>query len=164
VLDRFGVDQIINLRTRGEDPADLSETRTAARAAGATVTHIPIAARLPNFAQIEDFLFAVRREGVTSLVHCQHGEDRTGMLVAAYRVVVDGWSVRKAMAEMARYRVRTDSSNARFLRKMLHVLRNERAYWLRKTDPNNVWVRGGSHGENLSFSRVTPALATLYIR
>jgi hypothetical protein len=47
---------------------------------------------------------------------------------------------------------------------MLHVLRNERAYWLRKTDPNNVWVRGGSHGENLSFSRVTPALAALYIR
>jgi tyrosine-protein phosphatase SIW14 len=33
------------------------------------------------------------------LVHCQHGEDRTGLVVAAYRVRVQGWTKQAAMAE-----------------------------------------------------------------
>jgi tyrosine-protein phosphatase SIW14 len=33
------------------------------------------------------------------LVHCQHGEDRTGLIIAAYRVRVNGWMKGKAMAE-----------------------------------------------------------------
>ena len=34
------------------------------------------------------------------LIHCQHGSDRTGALVALYRVVVQGWSKQKAVLEM----------------------------------------------------------------
>ena len=34
------------------------------------------------------------------MVHCQHGADRTGALVALYRVVVQGWSKEKAVLEM----------------------------------------------------------------
>ncbi len=164
VLERFGVQQIINLRTREEDPRQLARTRQAARDAGATMVHIPIAARLPNLGQIEDFLFAARREGITSLVHCQHGEDRTGMLVAAWRVVVNGWSVRKAMAEMARYRADTDRVDMRFLRKMLHQLRIDRASWLRRTDPTNVWVRRPAGSENRGVFRIAHRDETLYIR
>jgi hypothetical protein len=33
-------------------------------------------------------------------VHCQHGADRTGALVALYRMVVQGWSKEDALAEM----------------------------------------------------------------
>jgi protein tyrosine phosphatase (PTP) superfamily phosphohydrolase (DUF442 family) len=33
------------------------------------------------------------------LVHCQHGADRTGVMVAAYRVVVQGWSKQSAVEE-----------------------------------------------------------------
>lgn len=161
VLEQFDIDQIINLRTREEDPRELAETYQAAQDAGATVRHIPIAARLPNLGQIEDFLFAARREGVTSLVHCQHGEDRTGMLVAAWRVVVNGWSVRKAMAEMARYRADTDGVDMRFLRKMLHQLRIDRAYWLRKTDPTNVWVRRPGQAEKADLFRIAHRHGTL---
>ncbi len=36
------------------------------------------------------------------LIHCQHGADRTGALVALYRVVVQGWSKEKAVLEMNR--------------------------------------------------------------
>ncbi|MGN6641726.1 MAG: phosphatase domain-containing protein [Verrucomicrobiota bacterium] len=35
-------------------------------------------------------------------VHCTHGQDRTGLVVAAYRVWVDGWSKSDAMAEAKR--------------------------------------------------------------
>ena len=34
------------------------------------------------------------------LVHCQHGADRTGTLLAAYRMVVQGWPRTEALAEM----------------------------------------------------------------
>jgi protein tyrosine/serine phosphatase len=33
-------------------------------------------------------------------VHCLHGADRTGMVVAVYRVVVEGWSKEEALREM----------------------------------------------------------------
>ena len=32
-------------------------------------------------------------------VHCQAGRDRTGLVVAVYRILVDGWSVEDAIAE-----------------------------------------------------------------
>ncbi len=34
------------------------------------------------------------------MVHCRQGADRTGALVALYRVVVQGWSKQKAVLEM----------------------------------------------------------------
>jgi protein tyrosine/serine phosphatase len=34
------------------------------------------------------------------VVHCQHGSDRTGTMIAIYRVVVDGWSKDQAVREM----------------------------------------------------------------
>ena len=34
------------------------------------------------------------------LLHCKHGADRTGMMVAIYRVVEQGWSKQAAIAEM----------------------------------------------------------------
>jgi protein tyrosine phosphatase (PTP) superfamily phosphohydrolase (DUF442 family) len=36
------------------------------------------------------------------LVHCKHGADRTGLMIAAYRVVVQDWSKADALAEMKR--------------------------------------------------------------
>jgi protein tyrosine/serine phosphatase len=35
------------------------------------------------------------------LVHCRHGSDRTGMMVAIYRIVIDGWTKEQAIDEMA---------------------------------------------------------------
>ena len=34
------------------------------------------------------------------LVHCKHGADRTGMMIAIYRITHDGWSKQKAIDEM----------------------------------------------------------------
>jgi protein tyrosine/serine phosphatase len=34
------------------------------------------------------------------LVHCQHGSDRTGTMVAIYRIAVDGWTKAQATSEM----------------------------------------------------------------
>jgi protein tyrosine/serine phosphatase len=34
------------------------------------------------------------------LVHCQHGADRTGVVVAMYRIIYQGWSKARAIDEM----------------------------------------------------------------
>jgi len=34
------------------------------------------------------------------LVHCKYGSDRTGMMVAIYRIVIEGWSKTEAIDEM----------------------------------------------------------------
>lgn len=36
------------------------------------------------------------------LMHCEHGSDRTGLMAAMYRVVVQGWSKEDALNEMTR--------------------------------------------------------------
>lgn len=33
-------------------------------------------------------------------IHCKHGSDRTGVVIAMYRIVVQGWSKEDAIAEM----------------------------------------------------------------
>jgi protein tyrosine/serine phosphatase len=33
-------------------------------------------------------------------VHCQHGADRTGTMVAIYRIIVEGWSKEEAIKEL----------------------------------------------------------------
>ena len=37
--------------------------------------------------------------GAERFMHCQAGMDRTGLVVAVYRILVDGWSVEDAIAE-----------------------------------------------------------------
>jgi hypothetical protein len=46
---------------------------------------------------------AAMEAGGPVLVHCASGSDRTGLAVAAYRIRSLGWSVERALAEMARY-------------------------------------------------------------
>ena len=34
------------------------------------------------------------------LVHCLHGSDRTGAVIAAYRILIEGWSKEEAIREL----------------------------------------------------------------
>lgn len=45
------------------------------------------------------FLTNQQRNGVRTYVHCKHGVDRTGMVVAAYRVIVEGKTPQQAADE-----------------------------------------------------------------
>lgn len=93
-LRRLGVVKVVNLR------ADRNHER-AVRAAGMDYVHIR--ANVWNFKDehIVQFLRAVgdRSRGPV-FVHCQRGSDRTGAMVAIYRMVVNGWSADEAVAEM----------------------------------------------------------------
>lgn len=64
---------------------------------------MPMVAWLPREKDIVRFLGIVTDEKrAPVLVHCRVGADRTGMLMAAYRVVIQGWTKTEAIEEMTR--------------------------------------------------------------
>jgi len=52
---------------------------------------------------LSNILEAIRGEETPVLVHCEHGEDRTGLVVACYRVQVCEWTKEVAFAEALKY-------------------------------------------------------------
>ena len=58
-------------------------------------------------------------------IHCRAGVDRTGVLFAAYRVLIDGVSRDRAIAEMARYHSPWQHLDARYIRGLTEARREE---------------------------------------
>lgn len=93
-LKAMGIKTVINLRTFHSDRDEIDDT-------GLDNEHIRIGAWYPGEKDIVRFLeIAIDRERTPVFVHCMHGADRTGVMVAAYRVAVCGWSKQEAIAEM----------------------------------------------------------------
>lgn len=70
---------------------------------GVSVLHIPCSDfTAPTQEQIRQFLLAVKNAMNCGNVYvcCLHGVDRTGIMVASYRVRVQGWSVDEALDDM----------------------------------------------------------------
>lgn len=105
LLYQLGVRVIFKLN---DDGVSVQQEMNDAYAAGLNVAPNimnPIL-RLHSREQVESVvrqmvLVQARNEGL--LVHCTHGRDRTGQIVAAWRVIVDGWHVNSAKVEWALY-------------------------------------------------------------
>jgi protein tyrosine/serine phosphatase len=101
-LASLGIKTIINLRD--DDEHEQSE-ETEARAAGLLYFNIPMA-RLgrPSDKIIGDVLDLLNKsENQPVFVHCKLGSDRTGTVMAIYRIEHDGWTSEQAKAEAKRY-------------------------------------------------------------
>ena len=95
-LHELGVKSIVNLRhfSRGGDKRVFGDQFWLANK--------PLRSWEIKPAQIADVLRTIRerqKEGAV-LVHCYHGADRTGLVVAMYRVIYQGWSLDAARSEM----------------------------------------------------------------
>jgi protein tyrosine/serine phosphatase len=53
---------------------------------------------------VAHFLAIVSQQPKPVYVHCRYGENRTGVMVAAYRVLIEGVSNEEAIEEMRRYK------------------------------------------------------------
>ena len=95
-----GVRTVINLRHyHGDSEGEL------VRAAGMRYERIPLESTdAPEPEQVKRFLEIVRDPSAHPVyVHCLHGVDRTGTMIAVYRMTVEGWSNSDALAEMEHF-------------------------------------------------------------
>ena len=99
-LKLLGVTTIVDLR--GEDQEKVTWERNRAESLGMRFVHIPVSGwSPPTDEQVVQFLSLFRGEpGQRIFVHCRFGNDRTGVLVATYRMAFEKWSAEQAMKEM----------------------------------------------------------------
>ena len=101
-LKVMGIRTILNLR--GEDDHSRAEG-DAARRLGLRYYSIS----LPGFSnpkdeEVDRVLEIINaHENQPVFVHCHHGKDRTGTIIASYRISHDGWNAEQAKAEAKRY-------------------------------------------------------------
>jgi len=142
-LQRRRITRIVNLCTESEDPQAFADEAATCSAYGMRMIHIPIGTDFPRDDQIERFLRELNQPDGATLVHCAHGRSRTGIMVAAFRVVIDAWPIRRAFAEMLRYGYRpSDADGDNGTLALLERLSRQRAEWLerikaRATQPQN---------------------------
>jgi protein tyrosine/serine phosphatase len=89
----------------GEKPSMIAKERRLSHQLGMQFVNYPLSS-IKNVDAKEDLWI---REALTVMsdplnqpvfIHCEHGNDRTGLIIALYRVFVQGWSANEAHAEM----------------------------------------------------------------
>lgn len=137
VLKEFGIKTVVNTRIDGEkddNPAHYSDGKKLAADAGAEFIAIPVGEVLPADGQVLQFLRIVRFGAKPVLVHCQLGKSRTGTMVAAYRIVMQGWSAADAMKEMQSFGYHDDDGKHAQRVALLERLEKDRGAWLAKVN------------------------------
>jgi protein tyrosine/serine phosphatase len=96
-LKIYGIKNILSLE---DDPCFRVWEKQSCRDLDLELTLIPMSGfRAPDpwlLKIVVRYLVILRKP---LLVHCKHGRDRTGFVVAAYRMIFQGWSFEKAYQE-----------------------------------------------------------------
>jgi protein tyrosine/serine phosphatase len=93
VLKEYGIKEVLSLRLLHSDNKESKEANLKLHRVKMRASKI----------KDEDVIAALKiikkREG-SLLIHCKYGSDRTGVIVAMYRIVFQNWSKEKAIEEM----------------------------------------------------------------
>lgn len=94
-LKALGIRTVIDMRTSESEKQQVE-------AAGMKAVAIPIEMSRNGLQEKVDRVVALMADPANQpvYVHCRHGQDRTGIVVAAYRMKHQGWSLADAEAEM----------------------------------------------------------------
>jgi len=94
-LRQMGVTLVVDLR------GDRDSERKEVNHLGMEYVAIPWHCPFPHDATFARFLTLMRSNARHKVfVHCRLGDDRVGMMVAAYRMAEQGWTAKQAMEEM----------------------------------------------------------------
>ena len=97
-LSKRGVGLVISLR--GESKVERAEVEKL----GMQYLSIPWHCAYPKDRQVAEFLKVVRANSDKKIfVHCRLGVDRTGLMIASYRIAEQGWTAARAHREMAAF-------------------------------------------------------------
>ena len=98
-LKKLGITTIVDLRGNS---GPVAWERAQAESLGMRFIDLPVLGwSPPSNAQVAEFLKLFQGDPKQKIfVHCYYGEDRTGVMVAAYRIAQQNWSSDQAVAEM----------------------------------------------------------------
>lgn len=98
-LKKLGVTTIVDLRGNA---GPVAWERAQAESLGMRFVNIPVRGwSPPGNAQVAEFLKVLQQDPAQKIfVHCYYGEDRTGVMVAAYRIAQQNWTPDQAITEM----------------------------------------------------------------
>jgi tyrosine-protein phosphatase SIW14 len=101
-LHTMGVGIVVNLR---DDRSEIEKEKREVESLGMKYVGIPwSASHEPSNSQIVEFLDLVRTNpDMKIFVHCRRGADRTGVMIASYRIAIEHKSAAEAVSEMHRY-------------------------------------------------------------
>src|SRR6266849_5050481 len=99
-LQKLGVTTIVDLRSEGFSTPRKEEQQAAAL--GMRFVRIPVGGfSNPTSAQLAQFFSLLRASPDQKFfVHCEFGDDRTGVFIASYRIAFDHWTADQAISEM----------------------------------------------------------------
>jgi tyrosine-protein phosphatase SIW14 len=100
-LKALGVNTVVRLNGEGEKP----EEAKLVESLGMRFVYLPWNSdALPSHEKVVTFLALLHDNPTTKVfVHCHAGADRTGVMVALYRLEFDHWTAAQAVAEMKQY-------------------------------------------------------------
>ena len=100
-LQRLGVATLINLRMTGDG---WPEEEAAARRHGMAYHQVPLHGfSAPTAGEVAQVLALIESSPGPVFLHCEHGADRTGTIVACYRIRHDRWPTGQALEEAKKY-------------------------------------------------------------
>ncbi|NIG54992.1 dual specificity protein phosphatase family protein [Chitinophaga sp. Cy-1792] len=92
-LKAYGIASILNLRSHHSDAKASGHT-------GLQLYLVEMEAKQFDDNAVIAALKILQTSPKPVLIHCQHGSDRTGVITAMYRIVIQGWSKEAAIREM----------------------------------------------------------------
>ena len=100
-LKSLGVKSVVDLRMGKEV---LAAEKEAALAGGVFYTNIPLRGLgRPTEQQVAAVLHLIETLPGPVFIHCQHGCDRTGTIIACYRIRQEHWTSKAALNEARKY-------------------------------------------------------------
>jgi len=101
-LKGLGIDLVVNLRN---EPDEIARERAVVEAQGLRYASIPWRGKEnPKPEQVAEFLALLRANSDKKVfVHCERGSERTGVMIACFRMSTERWTPEQALAEMAAF-------------------------------------------------------------
>jgi protein tyrosine/serine phosphatase len=127
-LKSVGIKTVISLRGKDEETG---EEKEQVETLGMNFYNLPMSIyERPADEQVLKFLeIVLNKDNQPVFVHCTSGRDRTGAMIAMYRVVVSGMTIKQAYKEAKKFGFWPYHGDVPKLKNFIHQLKDKKIYF-----------------------------------